>query len=184
MNPLSIYLLTVLSAIAPRVPASRLESIAADVAAVTLAEPRAFDGDSSGQRTALLLLSIARWETGGSWAAWVDDGRCNDPAWRAAHAALMKGGDCDGGAAYGLWQVHAPGDDPAVGRTYVADRRVGIRAALAVARASLESGRGLCGYSGEQPPHCPKAALRLETARRWVTEFPFDQTPPAPAPNH
>lgn len=176
MNPvtvLALYIASVLSVIAPTMRTERRMSVATDIATVTISEPRLFDDDENGQKTGLLLTSLPHYETGRSWATWVDNGSCNDPVWRASHALWMKGGDCDGGKAWGMWQVHAPGDDPAIGKTYVTNRQTGIRAALAKARASMEKGIGLCGYSGETYPRCKLAKDRLETARLWVTKFPF-----------
>lgn len=172
---LAIYLSVVLAAVAPHLRRDRRESVAADIASVTVSEDRAFEDDATGQRTALLLASIAHHETGGSWARWVDDGSCNDHVWRERHAAWMRGGDCDGSRAWGMWQVHAPGDDTRIGRAYVADRKAGIRAALAKARGSLNAGIGLCGYSGETYPRCPLGRMRLETARSWADRFPYDR---------
>jgi hypothetical protein len=85
----------------------------------------------------------------------------------------MKGGDCDGGHAWGMWQVHAPNEDASIGRTYVSDRKAGIRAALTIARESLKAHIGLCHYSGEIWPRCRLASMRLETARNWVSKFPY-----------
>jgi hypothetical protein len=156
--------------------ADRRESISEDIATVVLSEERAFDDDADGQRTALLLVAIAHYETGRSWASWIDSGKCNDAKWRAAHPQWIKSGDCDGGHAYGMWQVHPPNEDATIGRTYVADRKTGIRAALSIARESLKAGAGLCHYSGESQkgPHgCRLASMRLETARSWVEQFPF-----------
>lgn len=182
MTPLAIYLSGVLATIAPSMHADRRESIADDVATVVMSEDRAFDDDADGQRTALLLLSIAHYETGRSWASWIDNGKCNDEKWRTDHPQWIKGGDCDGGHAWGMWQVHPPNEDAAIGRTYVADRKVGIRAALAIARRSLQAHAGLCYYSGETFPRCRLASMRLETARNWVTKFPF--TAPDNASDH
>lgn len=175
MNTLVSYLLIVLAAIAPRVPETRRASIARDIATVTLSEERAFTGDESGQMTALLLVAIPHLETGRSWARWIDDGRCNDPAWREMHADWLRGGGCDNAKAWGMWQVHAPGDDPVIGRAYIRDRKRGIRAALYIARESLRMGVGLCAYSGERPPKCPKADHRLNTALAWASRFPFPE---------
>ena len=173
MNPLAIYLSAVLATLVPSMKEARRASIADDIATVTLADERAFDDDESGQKTALLLVSIAHYETGRSWATYVDNGSCNDPTWREKHALWLKGGDCDGSRAWGMWQVHAPGDDPTIGKTYVANRQTGIRAALTIARESLRSGAGLCHYSGETFPHCRLASMRLDTARNWVVKFPY-----------
>lgn len=174
MHALTLYLVALLATISPHLQADRRDSIARDVATVALTEERAFGGDGNGQKTSLLLVSLAYYETGRSWAPWVDDGRCNDAVWRIAHEGWLRGGGCDNTRAFGMWQVHPPGDNFAIGRSYVTDRKKGIRAALYIARKSLESGVGLCAYSGEPYPKCPKAKHRLDTAARWVSEFPFD----------
>lgn len=176
MTPLAIYLAGVLATIIPNMRADRRESIANDIAVVVMSEDRAFDDDANGQKTGLLLLSIAHYETGRSWASWIDDGKCNDPAWRTTHPQWIKGGDCDGGHAYGMWQVHPPNEDDTIGRTYVTNRQTGIRAALTIARESLKNHVGLCHYSGETYPRCKLASMRLETARNWETKFPFPTT--------
>jgi hypothetical protein len=175
MNSLAIYIASVLATIVPHpMSETRRGSIADDIATVVLSEERAFDDDASGQRTALLLVSIAHYETGRSWSVWVDNGKCNDEAWRKAHSLWMRrGGDCDGGKAWSMWQVHVPGDSVEAGRALVVDRKSAIRAALTIARASLKAGRGLCYYSGETFPHCRLADLRLETARHWTDMFPY-----------
>ncbi len=178
MNALVSYLLAVLMAIAPRVSEPRRAAIARDVAQVVLSEDRAFPDDLEGQKTALVLVAIPHLETGRSWAKWIDDGSCNDPSWREAHAAWLVGGGCDDSKAFGLWQVHPPGDDAVVGRGYVRDRKKGIRAALHIVRESVKAGVGLCFYSGEKYPRCPKADNRLKLARELEVRFPFpvDQT--------
>jgi hypothetical protein len=163
----------VLATIVPSMREARRTSIASDIATVVLSEDRAFDDDDSGQKTGLLLVSIAHHETGRSWAQWIDDGSCNDPVWRERHALWIKGGDCDGSRAWSMWQVHVPGDSVEAGRALVVDRKAGIRAALTIARASLRSGVGLCHYSGETYPRCKLASMRLETARNWVKKFPW-----------
>lgn len=171
---LALYIAAVIATISPGLAQGRRDSISRDIAVVTLSEERAFDDDANGQKTALLLTSLAYYETGKSWASWVDDGRCNDPSWRVMHAGWLKGGGCDDAKAWGMWQVHAPGDDPVIGRTYVAHRRTGIRVALTIARKSLRAGIGLCGYSGETPPACPFGEHRLKAALGWATKFPFN----------
>lgn len=173
IHALALYLSTVLAVVSPSVNPLRRASITNDIATVALSEERAFDDDANGQKTALLLTSIPYYETGNSWASWIDDGRCNDPEWRELNAHWLKGGGCDHALAWGFWQIHAPGNDPVIGKTYVTNRRNGIRAALFIARASLRSGVGLCGYSGETYPNCPKANHRLEKAREWAIKFPF-----------
>ena len=177
LTALALYLSTVLSVIAPSVGQARRASISTDIATVVLSEERAFEGDVNGQKTALLLTAIADYETGHSWALWIDDGRCNDPGWRERNAEWIKVGGCDHAKAWGLWQVHAPGDDLAIGKSYVTNRRRGISAALFIARASLRTGTGLCGYSGETYPNCVKADHRLNKAREWEAKFPFAGAP-------
>ncbi len=173
IHVLVLYLSTVLAAIAPHLGQNRRDSITSDIATVVLSEERAFDDDANGQKTALMLVAIAHYETGKSWAAWVDDGRCNDLEWRAMHAEWLRGGGCDHALAWGLFQVHPPGDDARIGKLYVTNRRVGISAALFIARKSLQAGIGLCGYSGEPYPNCPKANHRLDAARAWAIKYPF-----------
>lgn len=180
MNPLALYLVAVLATIVPRMHGDRRESIATDIATVVLEGQRAFDDDATGQQTGLLATSLAHYETGRSWASWIDDGSCNEPAWRARHADLLRAGDCDGGHAWGMWQVHVPGDSVTLGKALVADRKAGIRAALAIATASLQAHVGLCQYSGEHYPHCRLAELRLWTARKWVSLFPFARSTAPP----
>jgi hypothetical protein len=173
MSYLAIYLSIVLGTIAPSMRAERRDTIASDIAAVTLAEERAFDRDETGQKTGLLLVSIAHYETGRSWAEWVDDGRCLDPAWREKHAQWMRGGDCDGGRSVGMWQIYLPNASLEEKLALARDRQAVIRQALAIVRESFRSGTGLCHYVGETYPRCRFASSRLLTARNWATMFPW-----------
>lgn len=173
LHVLVLYLSTVLAAIAPHMGQTRRDSIAGDIAKVALSEDRVFGDDASGQKTALLLVSIAHYETGKSWATWVDDGRCNDIEWRNMHAEWLRGGGCDHGNAYSIFQVHPPGDDPRIGKLYATNRRMAASAALFIARKSIQAGVGLCGYTGETYPNCPKAQHRLEAVATWATKYPF-----------
>ena len=95
MSQLAIYLSTILASIIPSMSEARRSSIASDVADVVLTEDRIYADDETGQRTALLMLSIAHYESGRSWAKWIDSGECNDPTWRERHATWLKGGDCE-----------------------------------------------------------------------------------------
>lgn len=172
---LAAYLTAVLAVVSPHLNSQRAASIARDVATVTVAQERAFDDDASGQKTGLLLISLAYWETGKSWAKWVDDGRCNDPLWRVEHTTWMKNSSgCDNANAYSMWQVHVPNDSIEAGQKLVRNRQLAIAAALVNARASLKKGVGLCAYSGERGPDCPKAKRRLDTTLEWAARFPFD----------
>lgn len=170
MHALALYLVALLAVVAPRMDPERRTSIANDIADVTMSEERAFKDDTNGQKTALLLVSIADYETGHSWATWIDDGSCNNARWRAAHRDQMKQWDCDSGQAFSMWQLHVI---PARGRAFAANRREAVRTALQYVRASFKMGRGLCAYTGERPPRCKLAEHRLDAARRWSKQFPF-----------
>lgn len=163
---------------------TRLESVALDIATVAASSPPAFDDDDDAHsKTALLLTSIPRYETGNSWAEWIDDGRINFRWWRLTHLELLaRSGDADGGRAWGMWQVHVPGDDYEAGLALVRDRKSGIRAALAIASRSLRAGNRLCGYSGEAFPKCPLGDHRLNDALAYADAHPFDPPLAAAAP--
>jgi hypothetical protein len=186
MSLLAVYVFGAILSWCPHVadaPAekARIEAIAADIASVAGASAPAFDDDDDAHsKTALLLTSIPRYETGGSWAEWIDDGRCNMRWWRLTHVDLLlrNQGDCDGSNAWGMWQVHVPGDDYGLGYQLVRDRKNGIRAALAVASRSLRRDGTLCGYTGETAPKCPKGSRRLGDAVVYAAEHPF--APAAP----
>jgi hypothetical protein len=101
--------------------AGRYASIAGDIAEVALdpAEEPVFAGDDGRYKTALLLASIASYES--SFRARVDDCR-------------VAG---DNGRAHGLWQTHAPKD------AVCTDRRQAARIALEMVRASFAECRAL-----------------------------------------
>jgi hypothetical protein len=146
--------------------AAWLGSIAQDIADVSLEGEPLFKDDASHARTALLLASVARYES--SFASWVDAGLCNDKAWRDSNPDIHRGATCDGGHAFSLWQIHAGAAGPAL----IGDRRAAIREAITRLRVSLDAGRGLCWYTGETGD-CPKAELRLRTALVWEKGHPF-----------
>jgi len=154
----------------PRDDADRawLTGIADDIAAVSLEEAPLFRDDPLRVRTALVVASVARFES--SFADWVDDGRCNDAAWRLVSLEIHHGSTCDGGHAFSLWQIH-PFAGP-TGQAMIGDRRVAIREAIARMRVSLDAGKGLCWYTGESGD-CPKAEVRLRTALVWEKGHPF-----------
>jgi len=128
--------------------------IAADIASTTASAPEA-----------LLLASLAFHE--GRFRAYVDEQQCNDPIWRASRdgrIAMASGGDCDGGWAYSLWQIH-PLDARTTARE-LRDRRAAARIALTIAR------RGPCAYTGESGP-CPKGETRWRVVRAYSAAHPF-----------
>jgi hypothetical protein len=169
---LTAYVLAAMTAWAPRADPKHLHDIALDIAAVSLEQAPLFKDDDHRARTALLFASIARYES--DYAEWVDDGRCNDRAWLASEEGkrVHHGSTCDGGHAYGLWQVHHYAGLP-TGEEMVADRRVAIRAAMVVLRASLARTGDLCGYTGETG-ECRKGELRLRNALVWEKGHPYE----------
>jgi hypothetical protein len=165
------------------VQAADYDAIAHDIAA---AVDRYEDG--------VLLAGLAYWE-GARFAAYVDDGRCNDPVWRKSpegQATMLRWGDCDHMGAVSLWQIH-PIVDPSSKLYSVCNRdvvdvttstgsRIGAaRCALAIARSSMQSTGDLSGYTGEAPVEGahPKADERLAFVRRTLAKFPW-RTPPLP----
>ena len=131
---------------------------------------------------AVLLAALAYWE-GARYAAYVDDGRCNDPAWRGTQEGIKtmhRGGDCDHGHAHSLLQIH-PIDDRsspihALCATEIVDgSRVGaFRCGLEIARLSMKETGSLVNYTGEwQSVEHPKADVRLRFARAALKKHPF-----------
>lgn len=193
---LTMYLLGALAAWMP--PASvemraRQESVASDIASVVEdpSEPPLFKGDDHRATTGLLLASLSVME--GGLAKYVDSGECNDVKWRGSHKLMLKAGDCDGGRAYSLWQIHVgtgllllPSGGYVVARTapedaegtfvgkqeILSDRANAVRAALHILRQSFSAGLGMCGYTGERG-ECPKGKLRLDKATSYAKSVPF-----------
>lgn len=185
---LKLYVLGAILSWSPHVAdtpsaAARIEGVAGDIAIVAASSPPAFDDDDDAHsKTALLLTSIPRYETGNSWAEWIDDGRINFRWWRLTHLELLaRSGDADGGRAWGMWQVHVAGDDYEAGLALVRDRKTGIRAAVVIAERSLRDGHRLCGYTGETFPKCPLGDHRLNDAMDYAAAHPF-AAPLAAAP--
>lgn len=161
---LKIYVEGVMQSWAPaRIPSVDLSALATDIATV-----------SDTPRDAVLLASLAYFE-GARFASYVDDGSCNDFAWRASASGrrLMEvGGACDGGRAFTLWQIHPDGisidGEKVMGARLLADRRYAASVALTLAHADPS----LCAYAGESG-FCPKAATRLAFAERALRVHPF-----------
>jgi len=134
---------------------------------------------------AVLLAGLAYFE-GARYAAYVDGYQCNDADWRASDEGrrLMRvWGDCDGGHAYSIWQIH-----PIVDRSSklydlcniemigpMGSRYNAARCALAIARASVQAAGDLSGYTGEAPVEGghPKADERLRFIERAVAKHPW-----------
>lgn len=88
--------------------AALVASAIAIVATLDPDEPSGWADDPPPHpRMALLVLSVALHES--RLRAYVDDGRCNDRAWRASPEGarlVALGGPCDGGRAWTVWQMH------------------------------------------------------------------------------
>lgn len=134
----------------------RYESIAADIAGVALDpdEPALFDGPTGRVKTALLMTSIASFESGG---------------FREDVDTLKVLGD--GGAARCLLQIH-----PWIGEKIV-DRASCLRSGLRHLRESYRLCHSLSGYT---VGHCekgePKALKRFNRANDWLRKTPFAPT--------
>jgi hypothetical protein len=178
------------------IPHADYADIAEDIAAVVLENP-----SPTPDQDAAMLATLGYFE-GARYALYVDSGECNDRDWRkygveeeegtfhkshergltfstsiwTSEELMHVGGDCDGGYARGLGQVHGGWmmDKTWVTLERLADRRFMFRAMLWLARADVS----LCAYAGENPAFgCPKATLRLEFARRAIAKHPFVELP-------
>lgn len=162
---------------------ARYESIASDIATVATdpSEPPLFGGDDGRVKSALVVLSVAFWESG--FRADVDGGRC-------------KPNECDHGLAYSLWQLHPEdgfifdGDVFTYSRNrshawreehaseifdgpmLIQDRQLAARVALHILRYSVRNGGSLGIYTGENG-NGPKARLRYGHAMSWLRGHPF-----------
>ncbi|HZU82490.1 MAG TPA: hypothetical protein VE987_06225 [Polyangiaceae bacterium] len=162
---------------------ARYQSIASDVATVALdpAEPPLFKGADGRTKTALVLLSVAWWES--AFRPDVDSGNCKPP-------------ECDNGHAFTLWQLHpedgfifdgdvytfARNRTPAWradhaseifdGAALLRDRKLAAKIALHMMRYSVLHSGGLGIYTGENG-NGPKAKQRMDHALKWLREHPF-----------
>ena len=146
-------------------------------------------GPWSQERSVVFMAALGWWE-GARFAAYVDDGRCND--WMAMALAhpirrpdsktgistlfpdfrvlspearrLIAFGDCDSGHAYSLWQVWPHGDFTA---DRLRERREAARAALLKARQSFALRGNLSCYTGESATNHPLADQREQFAARF-----------------
>lgn len=190
MTMLTVYIATALATWFPPATAEirlREETVATDIVHVVddPSEPVVF-GSKAEDALVLAFLSVAE----GGMAAWVDDGRCNDKAWRAGPGrALLASGDCDGGRAYSLWQIHvgagvaltpsggwvsahyaAPGASIVSKHDVLSDRKTAVRVALHIVRESVRVTKGLAGYTGERGARHPKADYRLNMPRAYLRQ--------------
>jgi hypothetical protein len=149
--------------------------------------------DVNKARTAILVAAIGFWES--HFWQHVDDGSCNSEKWRrgAGKALTLRSGDCDQGIAVSIFQIHAYGGIALTedggwvgawgakgrplyyGKDLLADRRLAVRVALHIARASIRRSGTLCGYSGENEDGCPKARARLSFASAYSKTHPFKE---------
>lgn len=180
---------------------TRLHSIAEDIVTVALDanEPPVFANADGRVKTALLQAAIASMETG--YQKFVDEGACNKRGF-----VPDRRGDCDGGHAFSMWQIHVAGDGYILledgtltskmyatpdmlqshqvigGAELVADRKTAIRVAQRIERSSLKNFHSLCAYSGESciEDRHPKAKDRLQRAMTYYASHPFTDTIPQP----
>jgi hypothetical protein len=167
----------------PEQTLARYEAIATDIATIALdpSEPSLFQGDDGRVKTALLLLSVAFWES--AFRGDVDAGHC-------------KPHECDNGHAYSLWQLHPEdgfifdGDvytfarnrsvawreehasEIVDGPALIRDRKLAAKVALHMLRYSMKNAHSLTIYTGEGP-NGPKAKQRLDRATSYARAHAF-----------
>jgi len=158
-------------------------SIASDMASVVVAEDPIWVSDTSRARTGIMLLGIAFWES--RYFSYVDNGSCNKYVnGRGAPKEirrLIQSGNCDGGWAHSMWQVHpmkwyvGNGQYEEFSGEKLLDRKTAIHAALLIARRSIRSTNGLCWYTGEgaDGAGCPKAIVRFDYGVKYSRLNPF-----------
>jgi hypothetical protein len=138
-------------------------------------------GWNSDHAKTVLLAALGYFE-GARYAAYVDEYKCQDDAWRASPegiALMHRGGDCDHKHAHSMFQIHPVEDKDsplyALCNAAVVDsgRLPAARCALAIAGRSMKSTGDLSNYTGEFWGEHPKADLRLDFATRAVVKHPF-----------
>ena len=198
---LTTYVLSVMNGwthAVSQMPVADYEAVASDIAQAVILEPEgpltcdtfaAPDGKrclwgpgwNTDHAKAVLLAALGYWE-GARYAAYVDEYRCNDLAWRADQAnarILHLGGNCDNGHAHSLWQIHPIIDRQAplyalCNRDAVDGSRLGAaRCALSIAASSIRSSGTLTSYTGEFWGEHPKADIRLDFAQRAIAKRPW-----------
>lgn len=181
---------------------ARYEAIARDIVDVSFDDNNTplFKGADGRAKTALLSAAIGSLE--GGYHKWVDDGTCNTAAFQAVAQAQHRN-ECDGGAAFSIWQIHieagyifkddeltqtrflpksyvsAHTDDLITKARIVADRHVAALMAYYLMRYSLHNYHSLCSYTGEScTGRHPLADVRLGRAEAYLRTHPF--TMPSP----
>ncbi len=185
----------------PQVPTADYGDVASDIGYAVLAEaddgtacsltPTFKDGFrrclwgpgwNTDHAKAVMLAAVGYWE-GARYAAYVDELKCQDDAWRVSPEGIHLmhiGGDCDHKHAHSLFQIH-PLEDPAsplyaICNTKMVDnsRVDAARCALALIRRSVLTNGTLSGYTGEYiPGEHPKADVRLDFAKHALDKHPF-----------
>jgi hypothetical protein len=156
------------------------EEIAVQIAVTALDEEPVWDWDTTRARTAILLASLAFWES--RFRAYVDSGACNEKGF-AKHSKLAYLGTCDGGWAHSIWQIHpmrlCTSKDTSGYCVYtdvtgakLGDRAYAAKTALWLARRSIRGGAGLTGYTGETEGFS-KARVRLAFALDYSRRHPY-----------
>ena len=132
---------------------------------------------------AVLMAALAYYE-GSRFAGYVDTNLCTDKTWRKSENSkrtMHMGGDCDGGAAHSLWQIHPfqlPNSKhyPICAKDVVDGSRFNAaRCALELARQSMVNRNNLSGYTGEDMYIHPKADDRLNWARDSLRKHPYHE---------
>jgi hypothetical protein len=182
---------------------ARYEATASDVAEIAF-DPQnepVYRGADGRLKTALLLMSLGSFE--GGFQAWVDDGSCNTPEFQK-RAKEQHRVECDGGAAFSIWQIHpeagyavkdgqltllrflphgyalAHSDDVVTGEKLARDRRYAAQIAYYLVRYSEHQYHSLCAYTGESclGAH-PLSDRREGRAKDYLARHPFE--PPTEA---
>jgi len=198
---LTTYVLSVMNGwthAVSQMPVADYEAVASDIAQAVILEPEgpltcdtfaAPDGKrclwgpgwNTDHAKAVLLATLGYWE-GARYAAYVDEGKCQDDAWRKTPEGVRLmhlGGDCDHKNAHSLWQIHPIIDRQAplyalCNRDAVDGSRLGAaRCALSIAASSIRSSGTLTSYTGEFWGEHPKADIRLDFAQRAIAKHPW-----------
>lgn len=155
----------------PEQTAGHYQDIASDIVEVAMDpdEIPVFDGPDGRAETALLLASIASWES--AFNQRTDEGKS------------IRKGDNDGGKAVGIWQTHWRGNPFGWSRSDIAnDRKKAARLALFRIRESFGACRNfplesrLTVYAtGQACRPTEVSKQRVSRALRWWKAHPFTE---------